>query len=73
MAKKKSQEAFEDKLQRIKSIADTLQRETLSIDESMALFKEADELIKNCREFLETASLQVETLINPSTGETKKF
>jgi exodeoxyribonuclease VII small subunit len=60
-------------LQRIKSIADTLQRETLSIDESMALFKEADELIKNCRDFLETASLQVETLINPSTGETKKF
>lgn len=69
MAKKKINEGFEAKLQRIKSVADQLQREELSLDQSMALFTEADELIKACRAFLEEASLQVEHLINPATGK----
>lgn len=69
MAKKKTTDSFEAKLQRIKSIADQLQREELSLDQSMALFSEADLLIKDCRAFLEDASSQVEHLINPSTEQ----
>ncbi|MFN3529675.1 MAG: exodeoxyribonuclease VII small subunit [Bacteroidia bacterium] len=73
MAKKKNEPAFEDKLQRIKAIADKLQREELSLDDSMALFKEADQLIQESRSFLQQASLKVEELINQSTGETRPF
>lgn len=69
MAKKNTQDSFEAKLQRIKSVADQLQREELSLDQSMALFTEADQLIKECRNFLEDASLQVEHLINPSVDQ----
>ena len=70
MAKKRTNDNFEAKLQRIKTVADQLQREELSLDQSMALFAEADELIQACRAFLEEASLQVEHLINPATGKT---
>jgi exodeoxyribonuclease VII small subunit len=73
MAKKKNTLPFEEKLQRIKSIADSLQRDTLSLDESMALFKEADLLLHDCRDFLDQAQLQVEQLIDPSSGETRPF
>lgn len=73
MAKKKNEPAFEEKLQRIKGIADRLQREELSLDDSMELFKEADQLIQESRTFLQQASLKVEELINQSTGETRPF
>ena len=73
MAKKKTEPAFEEKLQRIKAIADRLQREELSLDDSMELFKEADQLIQESRTFLQQASLKVEELINQSTGETRPF
>jgi exodeoxyribonuclease VII small subunit len=73
MPKKKSPANFEEKLQHIRQIADRLQRETLSLDESMALFKEADELIRESRLFLEEAGLQVEALIDFQTGEKRKF
>jgi exodeoxyribonuclease VII small subunit len=69
MAKKKTNDSFEAKLLRIKAVADQLQREELSLDQSMALFSEADQLIKACRAFLEEASLQVEHLINPASGK----
>lgn len=73
MAKKKNTLAFEDKLQRIKAIADSLQRDTLTLDESMALFQEADQLLHDCRDFLDQAQLQVEQLIDPSSSETRPF
>lgn len=69
MAKKKTNDSFEEKLQRIKAVADQLQREELSLDQSMALFSEADLLIKECRTFLEEANLQVEHLINPNAAQ----
>jgi exodeoxyribonuclease VII small subunit len=64
MARKKNTPGgFEEKLNRIRELADKLQHEELGLDESMALFTEADALVKECREFLETAELRIEKLI----------
>ncbi len=73
MAKKKTSSSFESKLQQIKQIADRMQAENLSLDASMALFQEADALIKECRDYLQEASVQVEMLIHPDSDETLPF
>lgn len=73
MAKKKTPTSFESKLHQIKQIADRMQSENLSLDESMGLFQEADALIKECRDYLQEASVQVEMLIHPEGDETTSF
>lgn len=73
MAKKKTSISFESKLQQIKQIADRMQAENLSLDDSMALFQQADVLIKECRHYLQEASVQVEMLIHPDSDETTPF
>lgn len=73
MAKKKTSTSFESKLQQIKQIADRMQAENLSLDESMSLFQEADALIKECRDYLQEAHVQVEMLIHPDSDETTPF
>lgn len=68
MPKKKVDTGFEEKLARIKQLADKLQNDELGLDESMALFSEADALLQECRVFLEEAELKIEQLINPATN-----
>lgn len=69
MAKKKNLAGFEDKLARIKQLADKLQQEELGMDESMALYTEADELLQACRQYLDQAEIKIEQLIAPNTRE----
>ena len=73
MAKKKNSVQFESKLQQIKLIADRMQAENLSLDESMALFREADALIQACRAYLQEAAVEVEMLIHPDGEATQPF
>jgi exodeoxyribonuclease VII small subunit len=65
MPKKKVDTGFEEKLARIKQLADKLQHDELGLDESMTLFTEADALLQECRVFLEAAELKIEQLIDP--------
>lgn len=69
MAKKKNLAGFEDKLARIKQLADKLQQEELGMDESMALYTEADALLQACRQYLDQAEIKIEQLIAPNTSE----
>jgi len=73
MAKKKAAFSFEASLQQIKEIADRLQTGNLHLEDNMKLFKEAEALIDECRQYLEQASVQVEQLINPQSDERKPF
>lgn len=73
MAKKKSDFSFEGKLQQIKQIADRMQGGNLNLEENMALFKEADTLIAECRSYLQQAAVQVEQLVNPQSDERTPF
>ncbi len=58
MAKKKDS-GFDLKMQRIREIADTMQNRQLSLEESIQLYQEAQELIQACHGYLEKAELQV--------------
>lgn len=58
MAKKK-ENGFDSKMQRIREIADTMQSRQLTLEESITLYQEAQELIKSCHNYLEQAELQV--------------
>lgn len=57
----------------IKQIADRMQAGNLNLEENIALFKEADLLITECRSYLQQASVKVEQLINPSNNDRTPF
>lgn len=73
MAKKKTEFSFEVNLQQIKGIADRLQSGNLHLEENMKLFKEAEVLINECRQYLQQAAVQVEALTNPQSDEREPF
>jgi len=69
---KKKEISFEARMQRIRAIADAMQSSQLGLEENLALYQEAQALIKDCHEFLESAELQIRQvtesggLIDPS-------
>ncbi|EPR34234.1 Exodeoxyribonuclease 7 small subunit [Alkalidesulfovibrio alkalitolerans DSM 16529] len=50
---------FEDRMQRLSAIVETLEKGELPLEEGVALFKEGLLLAKGCREQLETARNEV--------------
>lgn len=57
---KKKESGFDQKMQRIREIADGMQNRQLSLDESIALYQEAQNLIRECHAYLEEAELKVQ-------------
>jgi exodeoxyribonuclease VII small subunit len=64
---KKKELNFEDKMQRIREIADIMQSGKLSLEENLKLYTEAGLLIRECHSFLEAADIQIRKV----TGEGK--
>lgn len=54
--------SFEDKLRRIKAIQEQLQNPELTIDKSILLFEEGQQLLKSCFDYLSDAQLKIEQL-----------
>ena len=67
MAKKKP--SFEEALQRLKEITETLERGDVTLEESIKLFGEGTELSKLCYETLQTAEQKITEL--SKLGETE--
>lgn len=53
---------FESSMKRLNEIVEALERENLSLDEALDLYKEGVELSVDCKKSLENAKLQVKTL-----------
>ena len=54
---------FEEKLERLKEIAETLESpDTLELDASLTLFEEGVGLVRSCRELLEAAEVRVQNV-----------
>ena len=53
---------FESSMKRLNEIVEALERENLSLDEALDLYKEGVELSVDCKKSLESAKLQVKTL-----------
>ena len=62
MAKKKSEQSFEDKLLRLEEVAGLLEQEDLGIEESISFFEEGVKLSKECLIALQNAELRITEL-----------
>ena len=62
MSRKKIQLTFEQAMARLDEIATILDKGTLSLDDSLALFSEGAELIAFCNKSLEGAQVKIEQL-----------
>ncbi|MFO8060529.1 MAG: exodeoxyribonuclease VII small subunit [Bacillota bacterium] len=65
--------SFEDALDRLEAIADALDEGKLSLQESMEIFEEAMDLVKRCRQILDSADGRIEQLIDLRSGMTEKL
>lgn len=59
---------FEKAMKRIEEIVIALERGDVALDDSLALFQEGAELIKNCSSALDTAEQKVSLLIKGEKG-----
>lgn len=64
-----SEQSFEKALSRLEEILEKMNSGTTTLDESLALFEEADKLITNCNKRLNDAERKVEILIKNRNGD----
>lgn len=60
--------SLEKSLQEIRDILDKMQKGISDFDEQMALFKRGNELVEECRKYLESAEMTIQQLVD---GELK--
>lgn len=64
-----SPQNFESAFGRLELILEKMNSSTISLDESLKLFEEADKLINSCNKWLNDAERKVEMLIKNRGGE----
>ena len=68
---KKDDLNFEEVLKNLEEITNKLEKEQLSLDETVNLFEKGTELSKKCNEILENAEKRITILLNEN-GEIKE-
>lgn len=69
----KEEKNFEELIKELEEITNKLEKEDLSLDESVNLFERGMKISKECNEKLEKAEKRITILINAETGEEKDF
>ena len=59
---------FEANIQRLEQIVRAMERGDVALDESLKLFQEGTELVKNCSKMLDEAELQVKKVMTAADG-----
>lgn len=59
---------FEQSMQRLEQIVRTMERGDAPLEESLKLFQEGTELVRNCNQLLEHAQLQVKKIMTAPDG-----
>lgn len=74
MANKKEEKSFEDLMITLEEITNKLEKEQISLDESVKLFEEGMTISKECNKKLEEAEKRITMLIETKDGfEEKDF
>lgn len=60
--------SFEANMQRLEQIVRAMERGDVALDESLKLFQEGTELVKNCAKMLDDAQLQVQKVMTAPDG-----
>lgn len=66
MARKKLN--FEESMERLEQIVRAMERGDVALEESLKLFQEGTELVKNCQKLLDDAQLQVKKIMTAPDG-----
>ena len=64
----KSVMTFEASMARLEQIVRTMERGDVPLDESLKLFQEGTELVRNCEKLLDDAQLQVTKIMTAADG-----
>lgn len=59
---------FETNMQRLEQIVRAMERGDVALEESLKLFQEGTELVKNCSKLLDEAELQVKKVMTAADG-----
>ena len=60
--------SFEDKMLRLEQIVKAMERGEVPLEESLKLFQEGTELVRNCGMLLDEAELQVKKILTDGAG-----
>lgn len=63
---------FEDALKQLQGIVETMQRGSLSLEESMKLFEQGTALVRACTKQLDDAELRVAMLLQKNDGSVEE-
>ena len=59
---------FEQSMQRLEQIVRAMERGDVALEESLKLFQEGTELVRNCNQLLDAAQLQVKKIMTAPDG-----
>lgn len=59
---------FEENMQRLEQIVRAMERGDVALEESLKLFQEGTELVRNCGKLLDEAELQVKKVMTAADG-----
>ena len=59
---------FEQSMQRLEQIVRAMERGDVALEESLKLFQEGTELVRNCQKLLDEAQLQVKMIMTAADG-----
>ena len=60
--------SFEESMQRLEQIVRSMERGDVALEESLKLFQEGTELVRNCGKLLDEAELQVKKIMTAADG-----
>ena len=60
--------SFEQNMQRLEQIVRAMERGDVALEESLKLFQEGTELVRNCGKLLDDAELQVKKILTDAQG-----
>lgn len=59
---------FEESMARLEAIVRAMERGDVALEESLKLFQEGTELVRNCQKLLDNAQMQVKMILTASDG-----
>ncbi len=59
---------FEESMSRLEQIVRSMERGDVALEESLKLFQEGTELVRNCQKLLDEAQLQVKKIMTAPDG-----
>ncbi len=59
---------FEESLKRLEQIVRSMERGDVALEESLKLFQEGTDLVRNCQKLLDEAELQVKKVMTATDG-----